>query len=652
MDAVKKYGGPLGWAAVTAGQAAWDFGKDVSENGLGTALGHVGDSISDFGAKIYDKLTGGTKANQLGVYKAFINAGFSKNQALALTAEVGRENGYQAKALWGGHIDEAKDKNGNRIANLGMISWNQDRRLRLIQRAKEAGVLVGPNQIAESQEGLNVMAKFVMEEMKGAYSSKMAKFLNDPNIDPEQAAPLLGKGYIGWAYGQDRLRGGATFDWRKHDAKRRGYLEQIKQQVGNAKDDSASDPSKAGGGGKTGGTAFIPYSPAVMKQKAAANPLSNNGAVLGAAQIGFAGALSNKPGSLGQKVGGIQSPAYGEIGTPGVVGPVGAGIVTGNVPKGHRAIKAATIATQKANPTSTGFCAKFVANALAQAGYKFNRQNSAYQYANGPLAAAGFRKIPNQGKYQIGDVMVWPAHGQGMRGGAIHGHIQIYNGRNWVSDFIQANMRPGPKYGMVSPSLWRDQTLLQANIQGSVEAKGAPANARAADDTKADGTAVKPATSVRNSIPANTLVASNRGVAGLPANNGGTSYSANDPKPTSAPEYGNNYGSTPDAGTSVSTATSNALGSANIERIANDQLRALNSMDSNLTKIVQALGRMEKNAGLAQQAAAQQQAGNKAVAQQQAATDPKITPPTGRGFDTLFGTPTKQSSPAPIDMRS
>lgn len=642
-DKFKTYGGPLGWAAA-AGEAAWDFGKDAYQNGLGTAVSNASDKLQDFGAKIYDKLTGGTKANQLGVYKAFINAGFSKNQALALTAEVGRENGYQAKALWGGHIDAAKDKNGNRIANLGMISWNQDRRLRLIQRAKEAGVLAGPNQIAESQEGLDVMAKFVMEEMKGSYAKKMSGFLNNPDIDPEQAAPLLGKGYIGWAYGQDRLRGGATFDWRKHDAKRRGYLDQIKQQVGNtdvSKNALMSGASMIGFNGMNAATNKAPTKGAVT---------AHGNVMAGMSQVGFAGAIASAPGTVGQKVAMSQMPMLSEVGIPGVLGPVGGGIVTGNVPKGHRAIKAATSATQKANPTSTGFCAKFVANALQAAGYKFNRQNSAYQYANGPLASAGFRKIPNQGKYQIGDVMVWPAHGQGMRGGAIHGHIQIYNGRNWVSDFIQANMRPGPKYGMVTPSLWRDETLLQANIQGSVEAKGAPPNARAADDTKGDGAALKPATAARNSMPASSLVASNRGVAGLPANNGGTSYSANDPKPTSSPEYKGDYSSMPDTGTSVSTATSNALGSANIERLANEQLRTLNSMDSNILKIVQALGRMEKNAGLAQQAAAQQ-SGNQA-GQQQSSTDPKITPPTGRGFDTLFGKQAKATPTAPIDMRS
>ena len=35
-------------------------------------------------------------ANMAAVYQAFLNAGFSHNQARALTAEVGRENGFRS----------------------------------------------------------------------------------------------------------------------------------------------------------------------------------------------------------------------------------------------------------------------------------------------------------------------------------------------------------------------------------------------------------------------------------------------------------------------------------------------------------------------------------------------------------------------------
>lgn len=608
----------------TAAGNAWENTKETV-SGAASAVG-------EFGAKIYDKLTGGTKANQLAVYKSFINAGFSKNQALALTAEVGRENGYQAKALWGGHIDAAKDKNGNRIANLGFISWNRERRDKLIARAKAAGVMVGPNQIAESQEGLNVMAKFVMEEMKGPYSKGLASFLNDPNIDPESAAPILGKKYIGWAYGQDKLRGGMTFDWRKHDAKRRGYLDQIKGQVGNAATPTSA-PEKAGGGGQ----AFIPLSPAAMAEKNK-KAITNNPMGAGVKVPTVAGmAAANSAGK------GINSHTAG-ANEKSVVGPVNAGIVSGNVPKGHKAVKAATIATQKANATSSGWCAKFVANALQGAGYKFTRQNSAWQYANGSLASAGFKRIANSGKYQIGDVLVWPAHGQGSSGGAVHGHIQIFNGRNWVSDFIQANLRPGAKYSGVTPSLWRDGTLLNANIQGSVEAKGATPSGKSADDTKPEGG--------KTPVKAAAVGATAATVTAKPANNGGTTYSSADNTPKSSGSGSASYS----GGDSTSTTVSNNLGNANVERIANEQLKTLNSMDSNLSKILQSLTRMEKNGGLAQQAAAQQQQAqaNQGTNSQSNSSSTNNANPSGvgKGLESLFGKKTEAPKTAPIDLRS
>ena len=202
------------------------------------------------------------------------------------------------------------------------------------------------------------------------------------------------------------------------------------------------------------------------------------------------GASANVPGMAKAPAGnGVLLPQYqktGTAGTPGVVGPVNAGIMVGGVPPNHRAVKAATIATQRAKPNSTGYCARYVADALLAAGYKFTRQNSAYMYASGPLSGAGFTNIGNSGKYQIGDVMVWSAHGVGSKGGAIHGHIQIFNGRNWVSDFIQQNLRPGPKYVSSKPTLWRDSTLIGKNVTGVVAAKGAPPSNTAAKDTVAD----------------------------------------------------------------------------------------------------------------------------------------------------------------------
>lgn len=139
----------------------------------------------------------------------------------------------------------------------------------------------------------------------------------------------------------------------------------------------------------------------------------------------------------------------------------------------NKAIKAAKIATQKALGSSSGYCAKYVANALQGAGFKFTRQNSAFQYhTNGIMKGMGFVAINANTAYQCGDVAVWPAHG-GKGGGGIHGHIQIYNGKNWVSDFIQRSFVPGKYYGNSTPTLYRDKELVGANVQTVVDSNKA-----------------------------------------------------------------------------------------------------------------------------------------------------------------------------------
>ena len=58
------------------------------------------------------------------VYQAGLNNGLSPNQARAFTAEVGRENDFNPKYIFGEHRDSNRD-------NVGIISWNQGRRTNL-----------------------------------------------------------------------------------------------------------------------------------------------------------------------------------------------------------------------------------------------------------------------------------------------------------------------------------------------------------------------------------------------------------------------------------------------------------------------------------------------------------------------------------------
>lgn len=178
------------------------------------------------------KLLDGTPVN-VGVYKAYRNAGLSHNQAMAITAEVGRENSFNPNTLFGTHPDPARDKNGNIIRNVGMLSWNQGRDAQVLNAMRNAGVLG-----QQSQANLNAQAAFSVREMLTGYKGKLRNFLNNPNGSPEQFAQELGRNYVVWAYGQNTIRGKVPgtrvpFDWQKNDARRRNHLSSLAAMLGD-----------------------------------------------------------------------------------------------------------------------------------------------------------------------------------------------------------------------------------------------------------------------------------------------------------------------------------------------------------------------------------------------------------------------------------
>lgn len=123
---------------------------------------------------------------------------------------------------------------------------------------------------------------------------------------------------------------------------------------------------------------------------------------------------------------------------------------------------AAAYARKKGLKDTTGYCAKYVRLALQNGGgYKFDGVGSAYQYhTQGVLTIAGFVQIHAGTKWQVGDVIVYQNSNR-----RPHGHIQIWDGRNWISDFIQNSWLI---YGGANPfSLWRDKNYLNAAQPGS-----------------------------------------------------------------------------------------------------------------------------------------------------------------------------------------
>ena len=540
-----------GSAALSAGakfvkeKATWVAEKhQQAGNWLREKATSVGDGVSNFVAS----MSGSQKQWQMMVYKAFKSAGFSEQQARILTAEIGRENSYNPKYLFGGHADPHKG------TNLGMLSWQGDRKPRLIAYLRTSKVIDAKGNITPNQAGLNAQAGFIMWELRNTHKKVGDQFLANPNISYQEGAYIIGKRYILWRIDDPAYKG-------KGIKNRDGFYNMLLKQLGVS--DGKGLPS--GGDSKPGGSSNAP--PGIRK---AANTIAT-------------GAANKVPGMARAPAGnGVLMPQYQKsstAGTPGVVGPVAAGIAIGGVPKNHRAVKAATIATQRAKPKTTGYCARFVADALQGAGYKFTRQNSAYQYASGPLSSAGFTRIQNNGKYQIGDVMVWGAHGIGSSGGATHGHIQIFNGRNWVSDFIQQNMRPSSKYSGITPTLWRDSTLIGKTVTGSVPVKGVTPSADPAKPSTTDNKspeAKRPATAPKAQIahtgtsgPVTTLPPSARPAPARPTQSS-----------TSAPATDNAFNT---SNQNISKASTQATAAQ--ETILKEQLKVQKSMLKTLGEI-------------------------------------------------------------------
>lgn len=133
--------------------------------------------------------------------------------------------------------------------------------------------------------------------------------------------------------------------------------------------------------------------------------------------------------------------------------PITAQLTSGSAPS-----VAARAAARAAHGKSIGRCALYVRKALQSAGYEFTPQPSAYQYAHGTLAGAGFTKISSDNYTpQVGDVVVFNRTSRNP-----HGHIQIYDGNQWVSDFRQPKFSPYSQHN--GYTVWRDTRYTDASM--------------------------------------------------------------------------------------------------------------------------------------------------------------------------------------------
>jgi RHS repeat-associated protein len=110
-----------------------------------------------------------------------------------------------------------------------------------------------------------------------------------------------------------------------------------------------------------------------------------------------------------------------------------------------------TYVTDNAQSRSQGQCAAYVRRGMEAGGADMRRRPGAAADYGNTLVREGFRGLDPAGYVpQAGDVAVY-----GRVPGSDYGHIQMYNGTQWVSDFLQRSVVPGPGYAGSSPSFYR-----------------------------------------------------------------------------------------------------------------------------------------------------------------------------------------------------
>ena len=123
-------------------------------------------------------------------------------------------------------------------------------------------------------------------------------------------------------------------------------------------------------------------------------------------------------------------------------------------------VKAAGIARSRAHSRSTGYCARYVKTALNQAGFPYLSGHAYQLHRNGELKKAGFKLIQEgtQGySAQVGDVVVIDAFGRHK-----YGHVAIFDGSAWISDFLQRGIN-------IYKDLTSDRLLKLYRFEGNLD---------------------------------------------------------------------------------------------------------------------------------------------------------------------------------------
>jgi hypothetical protein len=95
---------------------------------------------------------------------------------------------------------------------------------------------------------------------------------------------------------------------------------------------------------------------------------------------------------------------------------------------------AARYATEHAEKKSVGMCALYVRKAIMTGGIPLYMGGDAWCYKY-TLPILNFNQVEKKSEREVGDIVVFQPIG-----GRKYGHIAIWNGTQWISDFRQRNL--------------------------------------------------------------------------------------------------------------------------------------------------------------------------------------------------------------------
>ena len=102
-----------------------------------------------------------------------------------------------------------------------------------------------------------------------------------------------------------------------------------------------------------------------------------------------------------------------------------------------------------AQPKSLGYCARYVRQAINAGGLILSSQPGSAKNYGTPLTAAGYTALPAANYVPAkGDVFVMQQTSVEQQ----HGHIAMFDGTIWISDFKQRDMWGGPTARKVKPA--------------------------------------------------------------------------------------------------------------------------------------------------------------------------------------------------------